>query len=249
MKRIFKFMQENYGWFVALLTSGGVITLNLLRFIEYLKSNLYFNYYGIDINLYQFDDKNVLYDLGLSILLFLTLFSVLYCFFQTYNKIKNKVKLNLNDLINVIIIIVYNSVFIIDNNNNISFNTFCFQFMILLIIEFAGSLLIFKSLSTNVKDKKELKEEIINYLKILPFYVILLIFSVCFVLLSSIAARNRYRVIDNHKVIVYTANDYYLTLDCEIVEKNLVIYKGTQEKINNINVYSVYKEFEKIKFK
>ncbi len=58
-----------------------------------------------------------------------------------------------------------------------------------------------------------------------------------------------YRIINNDKVIVYTTNDYYLILDCEIRNNELIIYKGKQTKINNENVISKLISFDEIKLK
>ena len=48
---------------------------------------------------------------------------------------------------------------------------------------------------------------------------------------------------------MYSNNDYYITLDCDIKDNNLTIYKGRQEKIDNKNVYTVSKTFEKVELK
>lgn len=35
-------MQDNYAWIVAIVTRLGVITLNIFKFVEYLKQSMYF---------------------------------------------------------------------------------------------------------------------------------------------------------------------------------------------------------------
>lgn len=56
-----------------------------------------------------------------------------------------------------------------------------------------------------------------------------------------------YRIIDNNKVIVYTTENYYLTLNCEIENNVLVIYQGSQTKIDNKDIESKLIKFKDIK--
>ena len=241
-KKIINFMKEHCVWIITLLTFIGAILLTVLKFIEYMKSNLYFSYYGVDMNLYQFEDKNVLYELGLSLFLFIMAGIVFNCIWQIYNKSKNKNKLNRSDWGTISLIIIYDCIFtyacnsLIDNDFNII--NFILTFLLIIIIEIPVSNFIFNPVSQTMKVTKE---EIINYLKILPLLAIIFFFALSFVLLQPIAARKSYRIIDDKKAIVYTDNDYYLILDCEIVD--------SQEKISNNNVYSVYKKFEKVEIK
>ena len=53
----------------------------------------------------------------------------------------------------------------------------------------------------------------------------------------------------NNKVIVYSTTDYYLTLDCDIDNNELIIYKGSQEKIDNNNIKSQLTKFNKVEIK
>ena len=52
--------------------------------------------------------------------------------------------------------------------------------------------------------------------------------------------KDRYRVINDNKVIVYTTKDYYLVLDYKIDKDKMFIYKNTQNKIDNLNVNSKF---------
>lgn len=56
-----------------------------------------------------------------------------------------------------------------------------------------------------------------------------------------------YRIIDNNKVIVYTTENYYLTLNCKIENNVLVIYQGSQTKIDNKDIESKLIKFKDIK--
>ena len=51
--KIFKFMQKNYGWIVAVITGISVATSFILRFIKYMYSSFYFSYYGLSYELFN----------------------------------------------------------------------------------------------------------------------------------------------------------------------------------------------------
>lgn len=61
-------IQKNYAWIIAGLTFLGVIVSNVLKFIEFITGQTYFLYFGIDHNLYNYSDKNFIYELCLSII-------------------------------------------------------------------------------------------------------------------------------------------------------------------------------------
>jgi len=88
-----------------------------------------------------------------------------------------------------------------------------------------------------------------DFLKPLPLIFIAIIFCLTIKTTLNLSLKNQYRIIDENKAIVYTSNDYYLTLKCEIIENKLVLYKGAQTKINNIGIYSELKEFEEVEIK
>lgn len=69
--KIFGFLQKNYGWIVALLTGLTVTTSFVLRFIKYIYSNFYFDYYGISYELFNNNELGFLYNFGFSILILL----------------------------------------------------------------------------------------------------------------------------------------------------------------------------------
>ena len=56
-----------------------------------------------------------------------------------------------------------------------------------------------------------------------------------------------YRIVDNDKVIVYATENYYLTLNCEIENNVLIIYQGSQTKIDNKDIESKLIKFKDIK--
>ena len=89
-KSLTKIIRENYGWVIAVLTFLGVIVSNILKFIEFITGQVYFSYFGIDHNLYNYADKNFVYELCVSIIFILAFFSVFYCFKQIKENIKKR---------------------------------------------------------------------------------------------------------------------------------------------------------------
>ncbi|MDD4282981.1 MAG: hypothetical protein PHX03_04235 [Bacilli bacterium] len=247
-KRLFETFQKNYAWFIAIITTIGIIILNVFKFIEYITANVYFSYYGLDINLYKYNDQGFIYGLCLSFLFMLALYSLLYCIRQLYFDIKNK-NFKAKEIIGNLSIIIFSNLYII-LVSNIEFNlpSFLINMAVLIAIELVLSITMLKKLDMD-KTKVDSKQELINYFKTLPFIIIILIFSISLRTTMNLIINKSYRVIDDNKVIVYTNSDYYLTLDCKIENNNMIIYKGTQSKINNENVYSKLNKYNKIKFK
>ena len=138
------------------------------------------------------------------------------------------------------------------------------NFIFFVVFEIVASNLVFKS-ENNKKEKKqknqkekikngnvikETKSEVvINYVKSLIFVTIIWIFCNSARVILNLELLKQYRIINDNKVIVYSNNDYYITLDCDIMNNELIIYKGHQEKINNTNVYSISKKFDKVTIK
>ena len=88
-----------------------------------------------------------------------------------------------------------------------------------------------------------------NYFKALPFLIIILLLLYGGRTYSQLKLIRNYNIIGNDKVIVYSNNDYYITLDCNIKDNNLIIYKGKQEKIDNKDVYTISRTFEKVELR
>ena len=86
-----------------------------------------------------------------------------------------------------------------------------------------------------------------NSLKILPFYLIFVVFVILFEYGLGIKMNKTYRIVDNDKVIVYATENYYLTLNCEIENNVLIIYQGSQTKIDNKDIESKLIKFKDIK--
>ena len=71
--------------------------------------------------------------------------------------------------------------------------------------------------------------------------------------MSEYVAEKEYKIVntenDSCQAIVYTTKDYYLTLDCEIEDKKLTLYKGTETKIATDNVKTKQITFDNVHIK
>ena len=245
--RIFEFLQKNYAWMVAAITGISVAASFILRFIKYIYSSFYFSYYGISYELFNSDELGFLYNFGFSILILLCFGSLMYCYIQLFNAKKMKVK-GKTILFNIFLIIISNTIVVYSTNVKYSLWQFILNVILLIASEVIVSIIFWK-VDKKEKIKKYDVNDFKNILKILPFYLFLLIFTFLFSYSSEIILNKSYRIINGDKVIVYTTNDYYLTLDCEIKNDKLIIYKGKQTKINNENIVSELIDFEEVKLK
>lgn len=243
--KIFKFMQKNYGWIVAVITGISVVTSFILRFIKYMYSIYYFSYYGLSYELFNSNELGFLYNFGFSILVLLCFGSLMYCYIQLFNIKKMKLK---TILCNIFLILISNIIIVASTNVKYSIWQYILNVIGLIIVEIIASIVFFKM---DKKERNKIYEEnnLPNVLKIIPFYLILLIFSFLTSYGLNIAMNKSYRIIDNDKVIAYATNDYYLVLDCEIKDNKLTIYKGKQAKINNENIVSELINFDEVNLK
>ena len=245
--KILKILQENYGWIVATITGLTVVTSFLLRALKYICSNYYFYYYGISYELFNNNELGFLYDFGFFALTLLCFGSIIYCYIQLFNVKKNKLKIQ-TIIFNVILILITNLFTLYSINSKYSFLQLAINFIILIIIEFIFSKVLLKS-NEKEKDKEYTLIYLFNHLKTFPFYLILLVFVFLLNYGYKIINNKSYRIIDNDRVIVYTTNDYYLVLECEIIDNKLIIYKGKQTKISNENIASKIIKFDEIELK
>lgn len=246
-KSVTKIIRENYAWVIAVLTFLGIIVSNALKFIEFITSKAYFLYFGIDHNLYNYVDKNFIYELCLSIIFILAFFSVFYCFKQIKENIKKRELFKWENLINILLILLLNLYIIITTPGQQNLISIIISVLIIVILEFIMSLIFFKKEKESTRE--QLKRDLINYFKVLPFILIFLIILHSTRIYINLAYQKQYRIINDNKVIVYSTNNYYITLDCEINDNQLTIYKGSQEKIENNNIKTQLTKFNKVEIK
>lgn len=240
-----KLIQDNYGWVLTIITGLGVFFTFCLKFLNYLYSKIEFSYYGLDYGMYVVEDIGIIFNFCFSILFALCFYSLCYCYCQIFKMIKNKkyeVKLLLE---NIILILLSNGYIIFSSGIKISWLPVLLELFILLVLEFIMTIIMCKIITKEVK-KVDNTNDFFNYIKKLPFIVLFLILLFLFSHTFSLVNNKEFRIINDNKVIVYTTNDYYLLIDCEITEEEIKIYKGTQTKIDNINVESKLIDFKKV---
>ena len=245
--KIFKFMQKNYGWIVAVITGISIATSFILRFIKYMYSIYYFSYYRLSYELFNSNELSFLYNFGFSILVLLCYGSLMYCYIQLFNAKKMKIKVK-TVLFNIFLILISNTIVVASTSIKLLLWQFILNVVFQIAIEIVISYIFFK---IDKKRKNKIYEisDLPNILKVIPFYLIMLIFSFLISYGLNIAMNKSYRIINNDKVIVYTTNDYYLVLDCEIKDNKLTIFKGKQTKISNENIVSELINFNEVNLK
>lgn len=244
-RKIFTFLQKNYGWIVAVITGISIVGSFVLRFIKYIYSILYFNYYGLSYGLFNSEELGFLYNFGLSILLILCFYSLFYCYKQFYDIIKNGLNIKLL-IVNIFLVVISNVFIIYSSKVKYSLLQFLFNLVTLIVIEIFITFILVKMIKRE-KKKANGTNDFFNSLKVLPFYLILLILIFSVNYLYALNKNRTYSVINGNKVIVYTTENYYLILDCKIKDNKLTIYKGKQTKINNENVVSELINFDEVK--
>lgn len=222
---------------IGVLTFLGLICFNILKFIEYIEAQFYFDYYGLNINLYKYSDQGFIYGLCLSLVFFLAIMSLPFFIKQVIDNVKLKRIVSFVNIRNVIIILLFNYIWIYSMllEKIISIVLFC----LFIVVEIIITWFIFYC-----KEEKDVSFG--NVLKFVPIYILMLILCIGVSDMCNLRLKKEYRVISDNKVIVYSNNDYYLTLDCKIEDDKLIMYRGKQNKIDTDDVYSELIEFDEV---
>lgn len=236
------FINKYYKLFIACGSALCIVVLYILRFFEYITASYYFSYYGLNIGLYKYNDQGFIYSLCVSVIILIAFTSIIL----SSNDLVKKLKYNVNKKIisELLLLIFYNFVLSFVFFKFVNWYSFTIYNIALLLIELLLSFFFFRNDDTLGKD--EAKDKLKKYIKSFPFFIIILLMLYGGRIFSKINLIKNYNLIGNDKVVIYTNNDYYITLDCEIVDDNLIIYKGKQTKIDNKDVYTVSKTFEKV---
>lgn len=266
--KIINLINQNYGWLIAIGSIFIAFITTIFKIIEYLQANTYFNLYGIDHSFYE--SKNIgIFNTIFNNIIIVTLLTSgilsIYYYKKAKNsykinkkkkkqklafsfKIKRKIKWYKENKIYVISFILANTFltyYILEERTLISFIA---NFMMLLISEiFFIKMTSVEKIPANNTDYN-IKNDLIRILILLPIFCFIIIIFFTFSNKMIAFSKRDYRIIDENKVIVYTNENYYIILDCKIEENNLIIYKGTQQKIENNQIPTQLIKFEKIIF-
>lgn len=242
---------------IAVITSLGVIFFNMFKFIEYLNSNVLFSYYGLDVSLYKYNNQNFLFSIVLSIFGGFMMYALVFIIKQTFDNLSHKKIANFENFLNILLILFANFCFLFVSGYELNFVTIIIFQIGLTVVEIIYTIIICKMLSffnkknekKEIMNKDEVKMEMKNIMKVFPFLIIFLIVDTYFLLNAIVRSKRSYYMYGNNKVVTYSTSDYYIVSDCKIEKKDLIINKGTQEKIDNKNIKVKLKKFKEVKVK
>lgn len=246
IKSIVKVFQDNCVWVTALVTGIGIVMRTIIGLIEYLSAYMSFNYFGLDIRFYRFYDHSFLYNFGMTMITMIVLGTTFYWIWKLRENLKNKRFLCSSNLLSSFMFFVSNLYLVLTLISTFSILSFVINFFLLVMLELYGTSIIFRNTEESSVEDQYSKEQIINFLVSIPLIFIIEIFIQLIPDWFRIIDRKDYRMVNDDTVIVYSSNDYYLTLDCEVNDETLIIYKGTQEKINTTNVPTRLEKFDMV---
>ena len=241
---ILKKVGEHIPWIATLLSLFTIAILSILNFFEFILSFTKFKYLGIDYGLYNFNEGNIFHLVISYILTAITTFSI-FLIIKDFKKLNIKKKISKS-----LLILLFNSFIIIIQTNNENFNSLIILNVLLILVEYLLSKVIFINID-DVKDSEKfyIKEALIDLFEYFVFCIIIIIFCLSIYSYFQLKSENQFKIINQKTVIVYSTKDYYLVLDCKVEKDELTIYKGRQTKINNDNIRSELIEFKKVTYK
>ncbi len=235
-----KIMREDYKWILPIVAAIPVCLTAILKFIEYIHAISYTNYYGIDIEFYNFYSKSFMYSLLLSIIYMIPILLSLYAIWEMKNikKIKKGDKLE-TFFFDLILTLIVNSVASLVSMNNFDWITFIVLILVSYFIEYVCVLIIEHEEDEHGDWKK--------YIFQLTGAIFILVVILSFKTFGEEMLRRSYRMTSDDRVVIYVDTEYYLTMNCEISDGNkLIIYKGTQTKIDSLDVMTKLRRFDSV---
>ena len=246
-KRLNK-INKYYAMIIALFSAAVVIMSCIFRYIEYLKSEFYFDYYGLNQHLYKYGDQGFMFYLCTGLIFILPIFSSILLFKEN---LKAEKIMSAKGIFNLIVLAIYNfflvnigfRIFLVNIGFDISSR--CIQHITI------ASVTITEASLVAIKPKVTLKQAVYFIIKYI-FVIVFAYIAILYLVTSSELKNNKiYNIIENNKAVVYTTNDYYIALDCKIDEKNnkLILYKGKQTKILTNDITTEQRIFKKVVLK
>lgn len=251
-----KFLKENITWITATVAAIVAVSAFLVNVCSYSNYSSLSSYYGTSIEFFAYDYWYQVYTIVLITLNILVVLAWFFSFNDLVGSLFSKKSRKYIISNTVIIISSYAVLFFI---LKLAFGiiqslilTALIQFLSYAIVKFVYkkfSDIDKASTATDYNPYIEAK----HYFKKMPFYFIIIVFLMKVINVSEYAVKKEYKVIDTGnkscQAIVYTTKDYYLTLDCEIEDKKLTLYKGTETKIATDNVKTSKIIFENVYLK
>lgn len=252
MKEKLEFLKDDYAWIATILTICGAIGMASLRFLNYIWSKSYFDYFGLDYELYKPTNNNFMYELFIAISFILYIYIICYCYKQNLDIIKKKKGVS-KFLFNTTIIIVSNGYFVtFFKLKSLLYNAVSFFVIIFceIILALMMSFIYKRENKKNIAQDNNKIDKIdffFDNLKGIFVCLIYIFFSIHFLQQKTLSLRLDYRLTEDNKVVAYTTDNYYLLLDSHIMQDGtLEIYKGSQKKINNTDIETETINFENV---
>lgn len=247
---------------VGILGFIGGVFLVFLNLILYIKNKTIFQYYGLNSDILSTEIHYLIYNIfSIASIIFLFL-SIIYLVLLGLERLAEPLKLK-EKIIDVLVMLAY--VLAINFIFYIFYKTLFLQFDLVLTdlvayFYFSLNLLpieIVSCVAINIlKNKNRIyisnwNDNVHNYMLRVVFisYSCIIFFAfISYIYTYSLKNKKIYYLIDKNTAIVYATSDYYITLDCNIDNKKLVLYYNTQNKISSNNVKTQYIIFEKVDF-
>jgi len=249
-EKVFTFFKENIAWMISICSVIVVCLTFIMKFIKYVYSLIFFNYYGINYGLFDIKELNFLYSFSTSLIYTFFLLVLLILIVEVIKTVKSKKRKKYikRIIIDLIIIVFLNALCAYPINSPFNLSTYLIRIVVFMIVEFLSAIFVFKEKKSLPKNL-DVKDYLTQLYKTILIYICFL-----FILISSdfvLNLRNlkTYNIINDDKVIVYSNNDYYIVLNCELNDNELIIHKGEQTKISNNDVMSKQIIFDSVTVK
>lgn len=250
--------KQNYGWISSLFAIFGTLTGFIIRLNDYLNYTFICSYFGLSKEYYYVNELSLFFTIGMGMLVLFLIVSAIYCYYHFWKCIFKKKKGIISD---IFVTFFINAIFVYIFHYNYLFSfEFAIAFLTITALSYLFSVIIYlfinrknKSKSKKHNNYEDNTEDFINYCKKMPWLIIFVILLTSFFEYQSIVLNNNYVMVNSDeicKAIVYTTPDYYLTLDCKITDDNrLIIYKGSQMKLETNNVKTKLITFKSVSIK
>lgn len=260
---VLEFLQKNHGWFIGFLTlfvSMLVFGMTLLRFLNLRDL---FLFYGLNFDIIENQDSSIILVGSLSFIVSISLICIIVSFYRIFFHRKKMKKVKCFEyfifllLLNFFLFYYFNINVEVEEFSFTAIRDYFLSYIILILPLLFFEFLIMLSCSPMLKvmfdvngKNYETKDFIVGCFMLCIFMVIWAILIGSHFYKRDLEDKKSYYFIDDSTVIVYTSEDYYLTLDCEIrKDKNndiLIIYTNTQNKVLSNNIKTYRKDFYKV---
>lgn len=251
-----KFLKENITWITATVTAVVGVWAFLLNINSYINYSSLSSYYGTSLEFFTYNHWYYVYTIVLITLNILVVLAWFFSFNDLVGSLFSKKSRKYIMSNAVIIISSYVVLFLI---LKLAFGIIQSLILTTLIQLFSYAIVkfIYKKFSDIDKTSNDADYnpyiEAKHYFKKIPFYFIIIVILSVAINMSKYVTEKEYKIVnsenDSCQAIVYTTKDYYLTLDCEIEDKKLTLYKGTETKIATDNVKTSKIIFENVYLK